>query len=137
MLAPPPAAEASRPPAVVPVAPVAAVTPPAVPKAAEPKPVEPKPVTPKVADKKAEPAVAEKKAAPDPAAASAFLRSVAHSLLPQPTVIDGKMVLNLLPVLAAIDPLDADDVGPQVAQQRGAVGPGDEAAEVEDADAGQ
>lgn len=37
------------------------------------------------------------RAAPDPAAASAFLRSVAHSLLPQPTVIDGKMVLNLLP----------------------------------------
>jgi trehalose 6-phosphate phosphatase len=35
--------------------------------------------------------------APDPAAASAFLRSVAHALLPQPTVIDGKMVLNLLP----------------------------------------
>ena len=35
--------------------------------------------------------------APDPAAASAFLRSVAHSLVPQPTVIDGKMVLNLLP----------------------------------------
>lgn len=68
VLAPPPAAEASRPSAVVPVAPVAAVTPPAVPKAAEPKPVEPKPVTPKVADKKPEPAVAEKKAAPDPAA---------------------------------------------------------------------
>lgn len=37
------------------------------------------------------------RAAPDPAAASAFLRSAAHSLLPQPTVIDGKMVLNLLP----------------------------------------
>lgn len=37
------------------------------------------------------------RAAPDPAAASAFLRSLAHSLLPQPTVIDGKMVLNLLP----------------------------------------
>jgi trehalose 6-phosphate phosphatase len=35
--------------------------------------------------------------APDPAAARAFLRSVAHSLLPLPTVIDGKMVLNLLP----------------------------------------
>lgn len=68
VLAPPPAAEASRPSAVVPVAPVAAVIPPAVPKAAEPKPVEPKPVTPKVADKKPEPVVAEKKAAPDPAA---------------------------------------------------------------------
>ena len=37
------------------------------------------------------------RSAPDPAAASAFLRSLAHSLLPQPTVIDGKMVLNLLP----------------------------------------
>ncbi len=37
------------------------------------------------------------RAAPDPAAASVFLRSVAQSLLPQPTVIDGKMVLNLLP----------------------------------------
>jgi trehalose 6-phosphate phosphatase len=37
------------------------------------------------------------RAATDPAATSAFLRSVAHSLLPQPTVIDGKMVLNLLP----------------------------------------
>ena len=37
------------------------------------------------------------RATPDPAAASAFLRSVAHSLRPQPTVIDGKMVLNLLP----------------------------------------
>jgi trehalose 6-phosphate phosphatase len=37
------------------------------------------------------------RAAPDPAAASAFLRSAAHSLRPQPTVIDGKMVLNLLP----------------------------------------
>jgi trehalose 6-phosphate phosphatase len=35
--------------------------------------------------------------AADPAAASAFLRSVAHALRPQPTVIDGKMVLNLLP----------------------------------------
>lgn len=68
VLAPPPAAEASRPPAVAPVAPAVAVTPPAVPKAAEPKPVEPKPVAPKVADKKTEPAVAEKKAAPDPAA---------------------------------------------------------------------
>jgi DedD protein len=68
VLAPPPAAEASRPSAVVPVAPVAAVTPPVVPKAAEPKPAEPKPVVPKVADKKAEPVAAEKKAAPDPAA---------------------------------------------------------------------
>ncbi|MDC7699978.1 SPOR domain-containing protein [Vogesella indigofera] len=68
VLAPPPAAEASRPPAVVPAAPVAAVTPPVVPKAAEPKPAEPKPVVPKVADKKAEPVAAEKKAAPDPAA---------------------------------------------------------------------
>lgn len=37
------------------------------------------------------------RAAPDPAAASAFLRSVAHSLQPLPTVIDGRMVLNLLP----------------------------------------
>lgn len=35
--------------------------------------------------------------APDPAAASAFLRGVAHMLSPQATVIDGKMVLNLLP----------------------------------------
>ncbi len=62
VLAPPPAAEASRPPAVAPVtpavAPAAVVTPPPA----------PKPVTPKVADKKAEPAVTEKKAAPDPAA---------------------------------------------------------------------
>lgn len=37
------------------------------------------------------------RAAPDPAAASAFLRAVARSLTPQPTVVDGKMVLNLLP----------------------------------------
>jgi trehalose 6-phosphate phosphatase len=37
------------------------------------------------------------RAAPDPAAASAFLRAVAHALQPAPTVIDGKMVLNLLP----------------------------------------
>lgn len=37
------------------------------------------------------------RAAPDPAAASGFLRSVAHALVPQPTVVDGKMVLNLLP----------------------------------------
>jgi trehalose 6-phosphate phosphatase len=37
------------------------------------------------------------RAAPDPAAASVFLRSVAHTLEPEPTVIDGKMVLNLLP----------------------------------------
>jgi trehalose 6-phosphate phosphatase len=37
------------------------------------------------------------RAAPDPSAASTFLRSIAHSLAPQPTVIDGKMVLNLLP----------------------------------------
>lgn len=35
--------------------------------------------------------------APDPVAASAFLRTLAHALTPQPTVIDGKMVLNLLP----------------------------------------
>jgi trehalose 6-phosphate phosphatase len=34
---------------------------------------------------------------PDPVAASAFLRTLAHTLTPQPTVIDGKMVLNLLP----------------------------------------
>jgi trehalose 6-phosphate phosphatase len=37
------------------------------------------------------------RAAPDPAAASVFLRALAHALVPQPTVIDGKMVLNLLP----------------------------------------
>jgi trehalose 6-phosphate phosphatase len=37
------------------------------------------------------------RAAPDPAAASAVLRKLAHGLAPQPTVIDGKMVLNLLP----------------------------------------
>ena len=37
------------------------------------------------------------RAAPDPEAASTFLRSIARSLSPQPTVIDGKMVLNLLP----------------------------------------
>jgi trehalose 6-phosphate phosphatase len=37
------------------------------------------------------------RAAPNPEAASAFLRAVARSLNPQPTVIDGKMVLNLLP----------------------------------------
>lgn len=37
------------------------------------------------------------RAAPDPAAASAFLRAVARGLSPQPTVIDGRMVLNLLP----------------------------------------
>jgi len=37
------------------------------------------------------------RAAPDPEAACAFLRSIAHTLQPQPTVIDGKMVLNLLP----------------------------------------
>lgn len=37
------------------------------------------------------------RAAPDPAATSGFLRAVAHGLAPQPTVIDGKMVLNLLP----------------------------------------
>lgn len=37
------------------------------------------------------------RAAPDPAAASAFLRLLSHALVPQPTVIDGKMVLNLLP----------------------------------------
>lgn len=35
--------------------------------------------------------------AADPAAASAFLRKLAHELEPAPTVIDGKMVLNLLP----------------------------------------
>ncbi|MGB2816947.1 MAG: trehalose-phosphatase [Burkholderiaceae bacterium] len=35
--------------------------------------------------------------APDPMAASAFLRTLSHALTPQPTVIDGKMVLNLLP----------------------------------------
>ena len=35
--------------------------------------------------------------APDPVAASAFLRTLSHALTPQPTVIDGKMVLNLLP----------------------------------------
>ncbi|MGZ9029793.1 MAG: trehalose-phosphatase [Burkholderiaceae bacterium] len=34
---------------------------------------------------------------PDAVAASAFLRTLAHALTPQPTVIDGKMVLNLLP----------------------------------------
>lgn len=34
---------------------------------------------------------------PDPVAASTFLRTLAHTLTPQPTVIDGKMVLNLLP----------------------------------------
>jgi trehalose 6-phosphate phosphatase len=37
------------------------------------------------------------RAAPDHAAASAFLRAVARALTPQPTVIDGKLVLNLLP----------------------------------------
>ena len=37
------------------------------------------------------------RAAPDPGAASTFLRSVASALAPQPTVIDGKLVLNLLP----------------------------------------
>lgn len=37
------------------------------------------------------------RAAPDPAAASHFLRELAHGLAPQPTVIDGKLVLNLLP----------------------------------------
>jgi trehalose 6-phosphate phosphatase len=37
------------------------------------------------------------RAAPDPAAASAFLRTLSRALVPQPTVIDGKMVLNLLP----------------------------------------
>jgi len=37
------------------------------------------------------------RAAPDPAAASAFLRSLSSALVPQPTMIDGKMVLNLLP----------------------------------------
>ena len=35
--------------------------------------------------------------AADPARASAFLRKLAHDLDPAPTVIDGKMVLNLLP----------------------------------------
>jgi trehalose 6-phosphate phosphatase len=37
------------------------------------------------------------RAAPDPAAASVLLRSLAQGLVPQPTVIDGKMVVNLLP----------------------------------------
>lgn len=37
------------------------------------------------------------RASPDPALTSAFLRTLAHALTPQPTVIDGKMVLNLLP----------------------------------------
>lgn len=37
------------------------------------------------------------RAAPDPTAASAFLRAAAHRLYPPATVIDGKMVLNLLP----------------------------------------
>lgn len=80
VLAPPPAAEASRPQAVVPVvapavAPVAqakVVSPveakPVAPKPVELKPAEPKPVTPKAADKKPEPVVTEKKSAPDPMA---------------------------------------------------------------------
>jgi trehalose 6-phosphate phosphatase len=33
----------------------------------------------------------------DPMAASKFLRAIARALTPEPTVIDGKMVLNLLP----------------------------------------
>jgi trehalose 6-phosphate phosphatase len=37
------------------------------------------------------------RAAPDPEAASVFLRNAARGLMPPPTVIDGKMVLNLLP----------------------------------------
>ena len=37
------------------------------------------------------------RSAADPAAASSFLRALARALTPQPTVIDGKMVLNLLP----------------------------------------
>lgn len=49
------------------------------------------------------------RAAPDPAKASAFLREAAHGLTPQPTVIDGKMVLNLLPpgALTKFEALDA------------------------------
>ncbi|HMO49172.1 MAG TPA: hypothetical protein PKB14_24510 [Rubrivivax sp.] len=39
-------------------------------------------------------------------------------------------------VLAAFDALDADRVGAQVAEQRGAAGAGDEAAEIENADTG-
>lgn len=75
VLAPPPAAEASRPQAAVPiVAPAVApaaqakVVPPVEAKPVAPKPAEPKPVTPKAADKKPEPVVAEKKSAPDPMA---------------------------------------------------------------------
>lgn len=37
------------------------------------------------------------RAAPDPEAAGSFLRETARVLTPQPTVIDGKMVVNLLP----------------------------------------
>lgn len=37
------------------------------------------------------------RAAADATVASTFLRAVARALTPQPTVIDGKMVLNLLP----------------------------------------
>lgn len=80
VLAPPPAAEASRAQAVVPAAvpaaapaPQSAVAPvveakPVAPKPADLKPAEPKPVTPKAVDRKPEPVVAEKKSAPDPAA---------------------------------------------------------------------
>ena len=41
------------------------------------------------------------------------------------------------PVLAALDPLDPDDVGPEVAEQRRAPRPGDVAAEVDHLDPGQ
>jgi trehalose 6-phosphate phosphatase len=37
------------------------------------------------------------RSAADPVAVRGFLRAVAHALTPEPTVIDGKMVLNLLP----------------------------------------
>lgn len=79
VLAPPPAAEASRPqaaprlaPAVAPATQTVVASPveakPVAPKPVELKPAEPKPVTPKAAEKKPEPVVAEKKPAADPMA---------------------------------------------------------------------
>ena len=41
------------------------------------------------------------------------------------------------PILAAVDPLDPDHLGPEVAEQAGAIRAGDETSEVEHADPGQ
>ena len=62
-----------------------------------------------------------------------LLRFIARNIAPPPSGAGADR--DERAVLAAADPLDADHLGAEIAEQRGAERPGDIAAEIENADA--